>query len=280
MSLAARREAATILEQTYGVSERRACRVLSLSRSSRRRLPGKDDAGLIKRIYELSHAHPRYGYRKIWKLLRGERWQVSRERVRLIRRREGLKVHQKSKKQRRRGQSTGLPSKAQYPNHVWSYDFVQDCTADGRTLRCLTVIDEFTREGLAIEVARSLTGGDVLRVLDVLFEIYGRPQFIRSDNGPEFVSKRLTDWLKESVNVGTLFIDPGCPWQNGYNESFNAVFRDSCLNRWWFGSLGEARQEVALWLDEYNTIRPHGALGLETPAAFAKQARIAMQKAA
>jgi len=171
-----------ILERDYEISERRACQVLSLSRSSKRRLPGKDDAQLVKQIYTLSHAYPRYGYRKIWKLLKDENWCVSRERVRQIRRREGLQVRLKSKKQRRRGKSTGVPCAAQYPNHVWSYDFVHDRTSDGRTLRCLTVIDEYTREGLAIEVARSLTSGDVLRVVDALFEIYGCPKFIRSDN--------------------------------------------------------------------------------------------------
>jgi len=212
VSLAARREAALILEHNYGVSERRACKVLSLARSSKRRLPGNDDAELSKRLYELSHAYPRYGYRKIWKLLKDDGWHVSRERIRLMRRREGLQVRLKPKKRHRRGRSTGFPCEAQYANHVWSYDFVHDRTADARGLRCLTVIDEFTREGLAIEVARTLTSGDVLRVVDALFEIYGRPEFIRSDNGPELVSKHLTDWLRESANVGTLFIDPDCPW--------------------------------------------------------------------
>ena len=200
--------------------------------------------------------------------------------MRLIRRREGLQVRQKPRKQRRSGLSTGVPCKAEYPNHVWSYDFVHDRSADGRSLRCLTVIDEFTREGLAIEVARSLTSGDAKRVLDSLFEIYGRPQFIRSDNGPEFVVKELTRWFAQDVHVGTLYIDPGSPWQNGCNESFNGIFRDNCLDRWWFSSLREAREEIASWLDEYNTIRPQGAIGLETPAAYAEKLRLALKQAA
>jgi len=280
VSLAARREAATFLEQEYTISERRACKVLSLSRSTKRRQPGTDDKALVERIYTLSHAYPRFGYRKVWKLLVNEDWRVSRERVRLIRRREGLQVRQKQRKRRRTGISTGVPCQAQHPNHVWSYDFVHDRTADGRSLRCLTVIDEFTREGLAIEVARSLTSGDAKRVLDQLFEIYGRPEYIRSDNGPEFVANALTQWLAEDVHVGTLYIDPGSPWQNGYNESFNGIFRDNCLDRWWFGSLREAREEIAMWLDEYNTLRPHGAIGLETPAAYAERFRLALKEAA
>lgn len=280
MSLAARRAAAAYLQSKYEVSERRACRVLSLSRSTKRRQPGEEDKELITRIYTLSYQFPRYGYRKIWKLLTNEGRRVSRERVRQIRRREGLQVSRKQKKQRRTGQSTGVPCQAEHPGHVWSYDFVQDRTADGKSLRCLTVIDEFTREGLAIEVARSLTSGDAKRVLDRLFEIYGRPEYIRSDNGPEFVANALTEWLRDDVDVGTIYIEPGSPWQNGYNESFNGVFRDNCLDRWWFCSLREAREEIASWLEEYNTIRPHGAIGLETPAAYSEQLRRALKKAA
>lgn len=280
VSLAEKRHAAGYLQKTYEVSERRACRVLQFARSSRRRQPGREqEAALVQRIHELSEQYPRYGYRKIRQLLKGEGWQVSRERVRILRRREGLQVIVKQKKKRSLGLSTLELKKADYPNHVWSYDFVFDRTADGRTLKCLTVEDEFTREGLTIYCARSITSGDVIRVLQRLFAQYGPPTCIKSDNGPELVAKALQSWLADQ-RVGTHYIDPGSPWQNGTNESFNAVFRDGCLNRWLFYSVAEAQRVINLWLEEYNTIRPHGALRDETPTAFAARYRKKIREAA
>ena len=163
--------------------------------------------------------------------------------------------------------TTQWVNRARYPGHVWAYDFVFVQTDDGRQLKCLTVVDEFTRQGLAIRIGRSLTAVDVVRILDELFAEHGRPVCIRSDNGPELVATRVQKWLEEK-HVDTHYIDPGSPWQNGYNESFNSIFRTSCLDRWLFSSMTEARVVVNDWLEEYNTIRPHGSLGGLNPEAF------------
>jgi putative transposase len=253
VSLVAKRHAASYLQGEYLVSERRACRVLDLPRSTKRRTPGSlEQTALVTRIHELSAEYPRFGYRKIFEKLIREGIRVGRERVRLIRKREGLQVPQKQRKRCRAGTSTTDEYRALYPNHVWSYDFVADQTADGRRLRFLTVIDEYTREALRGE----------------LVESWGTPAIIKSDNGPELVARRVQDWLSDR-GIDTRYIDPGSPWQNGHNESFNSVFRDGCLDRWIFSSVREARLIVESWRIEYNIERPHGALGGETPAAYA-----------
>ena len=267
VSLAEKRRAAEYLQREHGASERRVCAVLALCRSTKRRSPGDADGMLLQRIHELSVKYPRYGYRKIFELLKREGIPVSRERVRLLRRQEGLRVPRKAPKRRRRGSSTEEAHKAEHPNHVWSYDFVSDQTEDGRTLRFLTVIDEYTRCALWIECARSLTSYDVVRVLENLVELYGRPRSIKSDNGSEFVAKKVQEWLEER-SIGACYIEPGSPWQNGHNESFNGVLRDGCLNRWLFESPAEARRIVEQWKAEYNTVRPHGALGGLAPSTF------------
>jgi transposase InsO family protein len=271
VSLADRRRGAEYLEGTHSVSERRACQVIGIARSTKRRPSGYiAEAELVARIHELSDRFPRFGYRKIFDRLKMADWSVGRERVRLIRRREGLRVPQKPAKRRRPGTSTTGIERAEYPNHVWSYDFVSDQTADGQTVRFLTVIDEFTREGLWIECARHLTSVDVIRVLEQLVEIYGVPEAVKSDNGPEFVANKVQRWLKDR-KIGAVFIKPGSPWQNGHNESFNGVFRDGCLNRWLFATLREAREASESWLREYNEERPHGSLGGLTPSKFSEQ---------
>lgn len=269
MSLVAKRHAASYLQGEYRVSERRACRVLDLPRSTKRRTPGNlEQTALVARIHKLSAEYPRFGYRKIFEKLIREGVRVGRERVRLIRKREGLQVPQKQRKRCRAGQSTTDEYRALYPNHVWSYDFMADQTADGRRLRFLTVIDEYTREALRIECGRFLNSHDVIRVLGELVESWGTPAIIKSDNGPELVARRVQDWLSDR-GIDTRYIDPGSPWQNGHNESFNSVFRDGCLDRWIFSSVREARLIVESWRIEYNVERPHGALGGETPAAYA-----------
>ena len=187
--------------------------------------------------------------------------------MRLIRRREGLQVVRKRRKRKVLGTTTQWVNRAQFPNHVWSYDFVFDRTEDARQLKCMTVVDEFTRQGFEITVGRSLTAGDVIRVLDKLFRQHGRPACIRSDNGPELVSATVQEWLKKK-HVNTHYIDPGSPWQNAYCESFNSIFRITCLDRWLFSSMTEARVVINQWLDEYNTIRPHGSLGGMNPQQF------------
>lgn len=273
VSLAVRRHAVAYLRKTYAVSERRACQAMGMHRSTYRRTPNPDKAAPIAAIARLSERYPRFGYRKIHRLLRDTGMRVNRETVRSIRKREGLQVLKKQHKKRLRGPSTPRLNRAEYPNHVWSYDFVHDQTTDGRTLKCLTVVDEFTHEGLTIETARSLTSANVIRVLAYLFSLYGHPIYVKSDNGPEFVAKAVQRWLK-TRNVATHYIDPGSPWQNGHNESFNAVFRDGCLNRWAFYSVAEARRVIEAWLDEYNDVRPHGSIDMMTPRAFAARHRL------
>ena len=244
---------------------------MALHRSTKRRQSGaRDQVELVQHIHTLSEQYPRFGYRKIYHLLKAERWRVNRETVRRLRKQEGLQVIKQEHKRRPVGTSTTTPTQAAHPNHVWSYDFVHDETTDGRRLKCLTVLDEYTREGLAIDCARSLTSGDVVQVLQRLCAQRGAPVYIKSDNGPEFIAQRVTAWLR-TQRVDTHFIAPGSPWQNGHNESFNGVFRDGCLNRWLFTSVSEARRIITHWLEEYNSVRPHGALNGLTPRAFAAQ---------
>ncbi len=225
-------------------------RVLGLNRSSKRFTPNKNrERDLRAEIHKLSTKYPRFGYRKIYEILQDNGWQVGREKVRLIRKQEGLQVITKKKKKQLLGKSTTQLSKAEYPNHVWSYDLVSDQTACGRRLKCLAVIDEYTRHGLAIHVGRSITSRQVKRVLQALFAQWGIPTCVKSDNGPEFIAKEIQQWLKET-GVRTKYIDPGSPWQNGHNESFNGVFRDGCLDRWYFYSAQEATSVIKAWLDE------------------------------
>lgn len=268
MSLAERRRAVTYLKDEYEISERHACQAMQMHRSSYRYVASKE---LIDKPHReavrLSQRYPYWGYRKIYDLMKEKEIAVSRERVRLIRRREGLQVVRKRKKRRLLGQTTQWVHRACYPNHVWSYDFVFDQTEDRRTLKCLTVVDEFTRQGLDIRVGRSITASDVIRILDELFQLHGRPVCLRSDHGPELVSHAVQGWLQDQ-HVDTHYIEPGSPWQNAYNESFNSIFRITCLDRWLFSSMTEARVVIQQWLEEYNTIRPHGSLGGMNPEKF------------
>jgi len=280
VSLASLRNISQWLQTVYRISERRSCHIINLNRSTKRKKPKTDrDQELKGEIYRLSNRYPRFGYRKIYDKLKESDWKVGREKVRLIRKQEGLQVIKKQKKRRLLGKSTTGLSKAKYPNHVWSYDLVSDQTACGRRIRCLTVIDEYTRYGLSIYTSRSITSGHIKRVLKELFAKWGPPTCVKSDNGPEFIAKKIQDWL-EKVGVKTRYIDPGSPWQNGHNESFNGVFRDGCLDRWLFYSVQEARRVINSWLDEYNTERPHGALAGVTPARYVKKFREKTKKAA
>jgi transposase InsO family protein len=267
VGLPSRRRAAEHLEARFGVSERRACKVLRLHRSSkRRRSTAARDAELRSAIHRLSARYPRAGYRQIHWLLQREGYRVGRERVRRLRRQEGLSLERR-KRRARRHQPTAPAQQARYPHHVWSVDFVADQTADGRRLRCLTVLDEYTRVGLKIHVARSITAAEVKRELAQLFAYYGPPAYLKSDNGPEFIAESLREWLP-TKGVQTHTIAPGSPWQNGHSESFNGIFRDGCLNRWWFSSISEAREVIQAWLEEYNQERPHGALEGLTPGEY------------
>jgi len=239
------------------------------STESRRSTREEQKQQLIRRITELSYQYPRWGYRKIYDHLKTEKCIVGREQVRLIRKQEGLQVRKKQSRKRKLEGKSERELQAEYPNHVWSYDFVEDATADGKRLRFLNVIDEYTRESLAIDCSRRQNWGKVQKVLQKLFAIYGIPRFIRSDNGSEFIAKKLQCWLK-SMKIQTAYIEPGSPWQNGYVESFNSVFRDGCLNRWLFFTVREAQDISEAWRNEYNYERPHGSLGGLTPVKFAQ----------
>ena len=253
-------------------SERHACAVVGLSRSlvryiSRRR---KDEAELINEIHKLAIRHSRYGYRRITVLLQREGFKVNKKRVHRIWKSEGLSLRQRRPRRRKRGITGGIVNKAEYPNHVWSYDFVEDRTERGGKLRILVIIDEYTRECLAIKVKPSIPASVVIEILEWLFLTRGVPKYLRSDNGPEFVSKAVCQWLKEAGS-STLFIKPGSPWENGYIESFNDKLRDECLNREVFRNGKEAQTIVEAFRQEYNNYRPHSSLGYLTPAEFARR---------
>jgi transposase InsO family protein len=258
------------VRSTLKLSERRVCRVLGQHRSTQRRVPrGRDDeARLTADIIELARQYGRYGYRKIAELLRSTvGWIVNDKRVERIWRREGLKVPAKQPKRGRLWLSDGscIRLRAEKPNHVWSYDFIEDRTHDGRKYRMLNVIDEFTHECLAIRVNRKLKAVDVSDVLSDLFILRGVPEHIRSDNGAEFTAKAVQEWIT-AVGAKTAYIAPGSPWENGFIESFNARLRDELLDGEIFYSLKEAQVIIESWRRHYNTVRPHGSLGYRAPA--------------
>ena len=251
------------------MSERRACRVLGQARAVQRHTPRvrEDEDRLTGRIVELAAVYGRYGTPRITAMLHGEGWVVNHKRVERIWRQAGLKV---PKNQPRRGRlwlndGSCIRLRPAHKDHVWAYDFVSARTHDGVALRMLTIVDEFTRECLAIDVARRLTSDDVLERLSDLFVRRGLPDHIRSDNGPEFTAQVVRDWLGK-VGVTTLFIEPGSPWENGYVESFNGKLRDELLNREIFYTLEEAKVLIEMWRKHYNQVRPHSSLGYRPPA--------------
>jgi len=251
------------------VSERRACAALGQHRSTQRKVPqGRDDEErLTADIVELARQYGRYGYRKITELLRRAGWLVNDKRVERIWRREGLKVPARQPKRARLWLNDGscIRLRAEHRNHVWSYDFVEDRTHNGRKIRMLNIIDEFTHECLAIRVARRLRSIDVIDVLSDLFILRGVPGHIRSDNGPEFVARAVQDWIA-AVGARTAYIEPGSPWENGFIESFNARLRDELLDGEIFYTLREAQIVIESWRRHYNTVRPHASIGYQAPA--------------
>ena len=251
------------------VSERRACRVLGQPRPTQRRARyvAGDEPRLVRRMVELASDYGRYGYRRVTGMLQEEGFRVNHKRVERLWCREGLKVPQKQPKRKRLWLNDGscVRLRPAYRNHVWSYDFMMDRTSDGRALKLLTIIDEYSRECLAIDVGRKMTSEQVLERLAQLFLERGTPAYLRSDNGPEFVAKAVREWLGK-VGVGTLYIEPGSPWENGYLESFNGKLRDELLAREVFDTLLEAKVLVARWRRHYNTVRPHSSLGYRPPA--------------
>ena len=258
----------------HGVSERFACRVLGQHRSTQRKKPSRsdDEAALTADITALAIQYGRYGYRRITAMLRNRGWRVNAKRVARIWRREGLKVPTKQPKRGRLWLNDGscVRLRPEHPNHVWSYDFVEDRTHDGRKYRMLNIIDEFTRECIAIRVNRRLKATDVIDVLSDLFILRGVPDHIRSDNGPEFIAKALRDWIV-AVGAKTAYIMPGSPWENGYCESFNSKLRDELLNGEIFYTMKEARIVIESWRRHYNAARPHSSLHYRPPAPQALQ---------
>ena len=273
MSPSRKREAVDHLENSFSVSERRACRVLNQPRSSHRyeRKPSDEEGRLVCRIHELVLQYPRFGYRRITVLLQREGFETGFDRVYRLWRREGLKVPKKPRKKRRLGSRANRCNRVRVErrNHVWAWDFIYDRTSNGTSLKWLSVVDEFTRECLCLKVARRMTSRDIIDVLRGLFMAHGGPAHIRSDNGPEFIAKALRDWLERS-SVGPLYIQPGSPWENGYAESFHSKVRDEFLGCEVFESLRDATTLGSSWRRQYNEVRPHSSLGYVTPAEFAR----------
>ena len=272
MSPSRKRAAAKDLQEQFEVSERRACRVINQPRSSQRyeSKPRSDESALAKRMFQLARQRPRFGYRRIAVLLRQESWQAGDTRVYRLWRREGLKVPQKKRKRRRLGRSENgcHRRRAQYKDHVWSWDFVFDGTSSGSQLKWLAIVDEYTRECLSLKVDRSITSEDVIDTLAELFAMRGVPACIRSDNGPEFIARAIRRWL-DQVEVEALYIEPGSPWENGYAESFFSRLRDEFLALEIFENLLAARKLTAAWREDYNHHRPHSSLGYVPPSEFA-----------
>jgi len=228
------------------------------------------DAALVERSIALSRENPRYGYRRVWALLRREGWKVNKKRVQRLWREADLKVPTKERKRGRLGSSENSCTRrrAEYIDHVWSYDFAMDATEDGRRLKVMPIVDEYSRECLALEMKPSITAEDVVEVLGKLFSERGEPAYIRSDNGPEFIAQAIKGWL-ESSGVKTLYVEPGAPWENAYSETFISRLRDELLDREVFADVKEAKVLAEDHRDHYNQRRPHGALGYLTPAEFA-----------
>jgi putative transposase len=265
-----------MLVDRLSISERRACRAIGQSRTTQRRaapVPGAEEEHLRARLRSLARAHPRYGYRRMTTILRREGYCVNHKRIQRLCRDEGLRVLTKAKKRSRVGISTinGPRLRATYPDHVWAIDFQFDQTTNFRTLKILNITDEFTKEALAIDIRRSITADDTVAVLDSLVEARGTtPTFIRCDNGPELTANALRDWCRFS-GAGTAYIEPGCPWENPFVESFNGKLRDELLNVETFETILEARVLAEDYRIEYNTYRPHSTLGQLTPIEFAEQ---------
>lgn len=251
-----------------GHSQRRSCELIGIRRSVltyERQMPRKD-APVLQAMKRLAEQYPRYGYRRIRIFLRREGHEMSWERAHRLWRLAGLQLPKK-RSRKRVAASRPRPQAPTGPNSVWAYDFVYDACANGQQIKCLTAIDEFTRECLAIDVAGGIRSKRVIEVLSQLVSVRGAPRYLRSDNGPEFVSHRILEWI-EASGIGSALSDPGKPWQNGTDESFNGRFRDECLNLEWFRSRREARVIIETWRQHYNQVRPHSSLDYRTPVEF------------
>jgi putative transposase len=273
------RAAADYLIKKHGVGQRHVARLLEIPRSTLRYCPRprpKDEAALIRAIRQLAKRHPRYGYKRIHARLGRQGWTVNRKRVRRLWIALGLKRPSRPIKPKKKGRLPGSGANscvnrpAQFKNHVWTYDFIMDRTVNGSSLKWLSLVDEYTRECLALFAGKSLTGTDVRRVLARVIGQRGAPRWIRSDNGSEFICEVLRSWLPQ-VGAHAIQVTPGSPWQNGYIESFHSRLRDEFLEREEFESVADARAKGGWWRREYNTIRPHSSLGYKTPNEFSKE---------
>lgn len=249
-----------------GVPFRHGCALFRVARSKLGYQAKSGDTSLEQRLREIARRRKRFGYRRAHALLVRQGLAVNHKRVERLWKKLGLSLPKRRPRKKRKG-SLGVPPKALHPNHVWTYDFVFDVSEDGRALKFLTLVDEFTRECLAIEVGRSIGALGVIAVLARVIAVGGAPEFIRSDNGPEFIAEALKKWLKAN-GMQTRYIDPGKPWQNAYGESFNGRFRDEFLNPHSFAGLYEARVMTESWRKDYNGERPHSSLGYATPNEF------------
>ena len=255
------------MRQKLGTSERRTCEVLGVARSTLRYeavAKGEDDLRLA--LIRLAKQYGRYGYRKIGELLRAEGWAVNHKKVERIWREEGLQLPHRHKRRKRlyHHDASIIRLRPQYPNHVWSIDFVHDRLSNGRSYKMLTVLDEYTREALCVKVATRMGSAEVLEALYPLLLRRDKPEYLRSDNGPEFSSAPFKDWLL-GVGIKPIQIYPGSPWENGYNERFNGTLRREILNAEWFATTRQAQTVINQWLRQYNHVRPHHALGMRPP---------------
>jgi putative transposase len=261
------RTAVVQARQKLGTSERRTCQVLGVARSSLRyeAVPKTED-DLRLALIRLAKQYGRYGYRKIGELLRAEGWAVNHKKVERIWREEGLQLPHRHKRRKRlyHHDASIIRLRPQYPNHIWSIDFVHDKLSSGRPYKMLTVLDEYTREALCVNVATKMGSAEVLEALYPLLLSRGKPEYLRSDNGPEFTSVPFKEWLLR-VGIQPIQIYPGSPWENGYNERFNGTLRQEVLNAEWFTSTRQAQIVINQWLRQYNHIRPHHALGMRPP---------------
>lgn len=272
-----RRRAVEHLMTERGLSQRHACRLVGMQRSSARyqRQLRPDESKTVALIRTYVEEQPMYGYRMIAAMLKQDGHAINRKRVYRIWCQEGLQLPRRRTTKRRYGDSTGQFQRATRPNEVWSYDFLASRTERGGKLRMLTILDEYTRESIAIHVAQSISSHQVIRLLEWLFLVRGAPSYLRSDNGPEFIALALQQWLRDR-QCSTLYIKPGSPWENPFIESFNGTFRAECLDRWIFVDGREAQTVIEQWRQVYNDRRPHSSLGYLTPAAFAEKFRLSL----
>jgi putative transposase len=264
-----RRTAVKSLVEQGKCSTRCACRIVNISRSVTA-YAGKradEEKELIERIKEVAHQHRRYGYRRVTILLKQEGKRVNHKRVYRLWKTEGLSLKRGRFKRRKVAVTKAEIKRAEYPNHVWTYDFIDDATEKGRQIRILNVIDEFSREYLAVRVGRSITSQEVIEVLEYLSIKRGMAEYIRSDNGPEFIAKAVKSWLSKN-GARSIYINPGSPWENSYIESFHGKLRDECLNQEIFSSIEQAGIVLENWRQEYNNYRPHSSLGWLSPAEY------------